>query len=74
VQISVDAANAGDVVSTQEIEAEATAWRAETRRKMDGANSGWRGKKPISPKKGTKNAKGPGLWPNPSRLFIPVVA
>lgn len=39
VQIGLDAANAGDVVSAEEVEAEAVAWRAETRRKMAGANS-----------------------------------
>lgn len=37
VQIGLDAANAGDVVSAEEVEAEAVAWRAETRRKI--ANS-----------------------------------
>lgn len=39
VQIGLDAANAGDVVSAEEVEAEAIAWRAETRRKMASANS-----------------------------------
>ena len=39
VQIGLDAANAGDVVSAEEVEAEAVAWRAETRRKMASANS-----------------------------------
>ena len=39
VQIGLDAANAGDVVSAEEVEAEAVAWRAETRRKMTGANA-----------------------------------
>ena len=39
VQIGLDAANAGDVVSAEEVEAEAVAWRAETRRKMGSANS-----------------------------------
>lgn len=34
VQIGLDAANAGNVVSAEEIEAEAVAWRAEIRRKM----------------------------------------
>lgn len=37
-QIGIDAANAGDVISAEEVEAEAEAWRAETRRKMAGAN------------------------------------
>lgn len=39
VQIGLDAANAGDVVSAGEVEAEAATWRAETRRKMADANS-----------------------------------
>ena len=39
VQIGLDAANAGDVISAEEVEAEAVAWRAETRRKMASANS-----------------------------------
>lgn len=34
VQIGLDSANAGDVLSAAEVEAEAEAWRAETRRKM----------------------------------------
>ena len=38
VQIGLDAANAGDVVSAEEVEAEAVAWREETRRKMTGAH------------------------------------
>lgn len=39
VQIGLDAANAGDVLSAEEVEAEAVVWRADIRRKMDGANS-----------------------------------
>lgn len=39
VQTGLGAANAGDVVSAEEVEAEAVAWRAEIRRKMAGANS-----------------------------------
>jgi predicted transcriptional regulator len=39
VQVGLDAANAGDVVSAEEVEAEANAWRAETRRKIAGADS-----------------------------------
>ncbi len=39
VQIGLNAANAGDVVSAEEVEAEAVAWRAETRRRLAGANS-----------------------------------
>lgn len=34
VQIGLDSANAGDLITAEEIEAEAAAWRAETRRKM----------------------------------------
>lgn len=37
VQIGLDAANAGDVVSAEKVEAQAVAWRADTRRKMAGA-------------------------------------
>lgn len=39
VQIGLDSANAGDVMSVTEVEAEAEAWRAETRRKITGAAS-----------------------------------
>lgn len=38
VQAGIDAANAGDVISAAEVEAEAAAWRAETRRKQSGGN------------------------------------
>lgn len=38
VQVGLDAANAGDVVPAEEVEAEAVAWRTETRSKMAGAN------------------------------------
>jgi predicted transcriptional regulator len=34
VQAGLDAANRGDLVSSEEMEAEAAAWRAETRRKL----------------------------------------
>ena len=34
IQIGLDAANAGDTISSDEVEAEAERWRAETRRKM----------------------------------------
>lgn len=34
VQIGIDSANAGDVLSADEVESEAEAWRAETRRKI----------------------------------------
>lgn len=37
VQIGLDSANAGDVLSAEEVEAEAAAWRAETRRKVAGS-------------------------------------
>lgn len=36
VRIGLDSANAGDVIPAAEVEAEAEAWRAETRRKMAG--------------------------------------
>lgn len=36
VQRGLDAANAGDVISDEDVEAEAAAWRAETRRRMAG--------------------------------------
>ena len=39
VQTGLDAANAGDLVPAEEVEAEATAWRAETRRKLTGSAS-----------------------------------
>ena len=39
VQRGLDAANAGDVSSADDIEAEAAAWRESTRRQMAGANS-----------------------------------
>lgn len=38
VQIGLDSANAGDVIPVAEVEAEAAAWRAETRRKMGDAS------------------------------------
>ncbi len=34
VQVGIDAANAGDVISAEEVEAEATAWLAEMRREL----------------------------------------
>jgi hypothetical protein len=39
VQIGIDAANAGDVASAEDVEAEAIAWRTEIRRQMASANS-----------------------------------
>jgi len=39
VQAGLDAANAGDVISAEIVEAEAATWRAETRRKMANADS-----------------------------------
>jgi len=38
VQAGLDAANAGEVISAEEVEAEAAIWRAETRRKMASNN------------------------------------
>lgn len=34
VQVGLDSASAGDVIPAEEVEAEAAAWRAETRRKL----------------------------------------
>lgn len=39
VQKGLDSANAGDLIPAAEVEAEAAAWRAKTRRKMAGAKS-----------------------------------
>lgn len=39
VQAGIKAANAGDVISAEEVEAEAAAWRAETRRRLARAKS-----------------------------------
>ena len=39
VQIGLVEANAGDLISNDEVEADATMWRAEMRRKMSAANS-----------------------------------
>jgi predicted transcriptional regulator len=39
VQIGIDAADAGTVVSAEEVEAEARTWRAETQCKMAGASA-----------------------------------
>lgn len=39
VQVGLDAANAGDVVSAEEVEEEAAAWRAETQRKLAASKS-----------------------------------
>ena len=39
VQAGLDAANTGDVISAEIVEAEAATWRAETRRKMADADS-----------------------------------
>ena len=38
VQAGLDAANSGDVISAEVVEAEAAAWRAKTRRKMADAD------------------------------------
>nr|WP_298163994.1 hypothetical protein [uncultured Pseudomonas sp.] len=39
VQMGLDSANAGDLLSSEDVETEAAAWRAETRRKMDSSAS-----------------------------------
>jgi len=39
VQMGLDSANAGELLSGAEVEAEAAAWRAEMRRKLDNAAS-----------------------------------
>lgn len=39
VQAGVDSANAGNLVSGEDVEAEAAAWRDETRRKLSSAES-----------------------------------
>lgn len=39
VQMGLDSANAGELLSGEEVEAEAAAWRAEMRRKLDNATS-----------------------------------
>lgn len=39
VQAGLDSANTGDLISSEEVEAEAAAWRAETRQKMAGPAS-----------------------------------
>jgi predicted transcriptional regulator len=39
VQAGLDSANAGDLLTSDEVEAEAEVWRAETRLKMTGAAS-----------------------------------
>ncbi len=39
VQAGLDSAQAGEVISAEEVEAEAATWRAKTRRKIVGPNS-----------------------------------
>jgi len=39
VQAGIDAANAGDVLSAEEVEAEAATWREETLRKLGSPNA-----------------------------------
>ena len=39
VQMGLDSANAGELLSSEEVEAEAAAWRAEVRRKLDSTAS-----------------------------------
>ena len=38
VQMGLDSANAGELLSSEEVEAEAASWRAEVRRKLDNAS------------------------------------
>lgn len=39
VQSGIDAANAGELINAEEVEAEAAAWRAQTRQKLTSADS-----------------------------------
>ncbi|MBY4677655.1 CopG family ribbon-helix-helix protein [Marinobacterium arenosum] len=39
VQAGIDSANAGELIAAEDVEAEAAAWRAETRRKLSGTDS-----------------------------------
>jgi predicted transcriptional regulator len=39
VQAGIDAADAGELISAEDVEAEAAAWRTETRRKLSGPDS-----------------------------------
>jgi predicted transcriptional regulator len=39
VQAGLDAANAGELIAAEEVEAEAATWRAETQRKLAGNNA-----------------------------------
>jgi predicted transcriptional regulator len=39
VQAGLDAANAGELIAAEDVEAEAATWRAETRRKLAGNNA-----------------------------------
>lgn len=39
VQMGLDSANAGELLSSEEVEAEAAAWRADMRRKLDSTAS-----------------------------------
>lgn len=39
VQMGLDSANAGELLGSEEVEAEAAAWRSEMRRKMDSSAS-----------------------------------
>ena len=39
VQKGIDAANAGEIISNEEVEAEAVAWREQVRKKMNGNNA-----------------------------------
>ena len=39
VRSGIDSANAGELIAAEDVEAEAVAWRAETRSKVSGASS-----------------------------------
>ncbi len=39
VQAGIDSANAGELIAAEDVEAEAAAWREETRRKLSGSSS-----------------------------------
>ncbi len=39
VQVGLDAANAGELIAAEDVEAEAAIWRAETRNKLGGNNA-----------------------------------
>lgn len=39
VRAGIDSANAGELIAAEDVEAQAVAWRAETRSKVSGASS-----------------------------------